>query len=135
MQIENETVMSWSSWKKKAGIFCIVYFAQRKFFYICVLSQCIVYWIHFQNIYTSTCQKTLLHALFCLFLKLLKAFSVSLRSIPLTINPEPSLFFCRESNNRQVSCLPRTKQPDNFSSSVFESNEHGWSFPVFVGLR
>ena len=35
----------------------------------------------------------------------------------------------------QVSCLPRTKQPDNFLSTVFESNEHGTSFPVFAGLR
>ena len=39
------------------------------FFNICVLSQCIVYWIHFQNIHTFTNQKTLLHAFFCSFLK------------------------------------------------------------------
>ena len=39
------------------------------FFNICVLSQCIVYWIHFQNVHTFTYQKTLLHTLFCLFLK------------------------------------------------------------------
>ena len=64
---------------------------------------------------------------------------VKVRSISLTINPEPSLgiqtLFCRERNNRQVPCLPRTKQPDNFPSTMFEGNEHGWSFPVFVGLR
>ena len=64
---------------------------------------------------------------------------VNVRSIPLTINPEPSLgiqtLFYRERNNRQVSCLPRTKQPDNFLSTMFESNEHGRLFPVFVGLR
>ena len=63
----------------------------------------------------------------------------NVRSIPLTINLEPSLgiqtLFYRERNNRQVSCLPRTKQPDNFLSTMFESNEHGRSFPVFVGLR
>ena len=44
--------------------------------------------------------------------------SINLRSIPLTINPEPSLgiqtIFYRERNNRQVSCLPITKQPHNF---------------------
>ena len=59
--------------------------------------------------------------------------------MPLTINPEPSLgiqtVIYRERNNRRVSCLTRTKQPDNFPSSVFESNDHGRSFPVFVGLR
>ena len=60
-------------------------------------------------------------------------------SLLLTINPEPSLgiqtVIYRERNNRQVFCLTRTKQLDNFPSSVFESSEHGWSFPVFVGLR
>ena len=64
---------------------------------------------------------------------------LNLRSIPLTFNPEPSLgiqtVFYRETNNRQVSCLPRNNQPDKFLSSLFKSNEHGQSFPVFVGLR
>ena len=46
---------------------------------ICVLSQCIVYWIHFQNIQTFTYQKTLFQALFCLFLESPKAFSLFLR--------------------------------------------------------
>ena len=59
--------------------------------------------------------------------------------MPLTINPEPSLgtqtLFYRERNNMQVSCLPRTKQSDNFLSTMFESNEHGRLFPVFVDLR
>ena len=35
--------------------------------------------MHFQNIHTFTYQTTLLHTLFCLFLKLSKAFSVSLK--------------------------------------------------------
>ena len=48
------------------------------FFYICVLSQCIVHWIHFQNIHTFTYRETSLHILLCLFLKSSKAFSVSL---------------------------------------------------------
>ena len=64
---------------------------------------------------------------------------VNVRSVPLSINPEPSLgiqtLFHKERNNRQVSCLPRTNQPDNFPSTMFESNEYGHSFPVFVGLR
>ena len=78
-QIKSKTVMSWSSRKKRKGIFCTVYFVRRKFFNICFLSQCIVYWIHFQNIHTFTYQKILLHTLFCLFLKLSKSFSVSLK--------------------------------------------------------
>ena len=55
------------------------------------------------------------------------------------MNPEPILgiqtVFYRERNNRRVSDLPRTKQQDNSPSTVFESNEHGPSFPVFASLR
>ena len=54
------------------------------------------------------------------------------RSIPLTINPEPSLgiqtVFYREKNNRRVSCLLRTKQPDNSVNCVWKQST--WSiFP------
>ena len=38
-QIKSKIVMSWSSHKKKEGILCNIYFLQRKFFNICVLSQ------------------------------------------------------------------------------------------------
>ena len=65
--------------EKKEGIFCIVCFVRRKFFFnICILSNCMVYWIYFQNIHTFTYQKILFHTIFCLFLKSPKAFSVSL---------------------------------------------------------
>ena len=37
--------------------------------------------MHFQNIHTFTYQKTLLHTLFCLFLKSSKAFCVSLKQL------------------------------------------------------
>ena len=45
----------------------------KNFFNICVLSQCKVYWINFQNIYTFTYQKTLLHALLLLVFKIFKS--------------------------------------------------------------
>ena len=77
-QIKSETVMSWSSRKKKEGIFCTANLVSRDFFNIFVLSQCIVYWIHFQNRHTFIYKKILLHTPFCLFLKLSNAFSVSL---------------------------------------------------------
>ena len=70
--------MSWSSWKKEEAIFRTVYFVLRKFFNICILPQCIMYWI--QNIHTLTYLKTLLRTILCFFLKLLKVFIVSLRS-------------------------------------------------------
>ena len=80
-QVKSKTVMSWSLQKKKDCIFCTVYFVQRRFFNIGVLSQCIVYWVHFQNIVTFTFTKTWFHTLFCLFLKSPKAFGVSLREL------------------------------------------------------
>ena len=56
--------------RKKRAIFVPFILSERKFFNVCVLSQCIVYWIRFQNAHTCTYQKTLLHTLFCcLFLK------------------------------------------------------------------
>ena len=63
--------------RKKSAFFVPFILSERIFFNICVLSQCIVYWIHFQKIHTFTYQKTLLHTLFCLYLKSSKAFSVS----------------------------------------------------------
>ena len=64
--------------RKKRTFFVTFIFPESKFFSICVLSQCIVYLINFQNAYTFTYQKKLLHTLFCLLLKSLKAFSVLL---------------------------------------------------------
>ena len=72
-QIKSKSIMSWSSRRKKEGIFCDVYFAQREFFKNCVLSQYIVYWIHFQNIHTFSYQKTLLHTLLVLVSKIVKS--------------------------------------------------------------
>ena len=50
-KIKSKNMMSWSSPKKKGNIFCTIYFVWRKFFNICLLSQCRAYWIHFQNIH------------------------------------------------------------------------------------
>ena len=52
LRIKSKTVMSWSSRKKKECIFCNDYFCLKNFFFnICVLSQCVVCWINFENIY------------------------------------------------------------------------------------
>ena len=72
-KIKSKTVMSWSSQKKIEGIFLLL-----AFFKVCVLSQCIVYWIHFQNIHTFTYQEHYFIHFCCLFLKLSKAFRISL---------------------------------------------------------
>ena len=64
---------------KKRAFFVPFILSEGNFFNFCVLLQCIVYWIHFQNIHTFTYQKTLLHTLFRLFLKSSKAVCVSLK--------------------------------------------------------
>ena len=50
------------------------------FFNICVLSQCIVYWIHFQNIHTFTYLKTFLHTLLLLAFKIVESLQCILNS-------------------------------------------------------
>ena len=64
--------------RKKKTLFVPLILSEGNFFNICVWSQCRVHWIHFKNIHTYTYQKNLLHKLFCLFLKSLKVFNVSL---------------------------------------------------------
>ena len=71
--------LSWVRTRRKKRAFFVPFiFSEGNFINICVLSQCIAYWIHCQNIYTFTYQKTFLHTPFCLFLKSSKDFSISL---------------------------------------------------------
>ena len=65
--------------RKKEGLFLPFILSQGNFFNIVVLSQCIVYWIYFQNIHTFTYQKALLHTLLLLVFKIVKASRVSLK--------------------------------------------------------
>ena len=69
--------------RKKRAFFVPFILSTWTFFEICVLSQCIVYWTHFQNINNFTYQKTLLHTLFCLLFKS-KVFSVFLTKAKFT---------------------------------------------------
>ena len=61
--------------KEKTGHVLHDLFSTKNIFKICALSQCIVYWIHFQNLHTFTYQNTLRPIPFCLFLKWLKTFT------------------------------------------------------------
>ena len=65
-------MMSWSSRKKKEAIFVPFISSEGKLFKICVLSQCILHWIHFRNIHTFTYQKTF-HTLLLLVFKIVKS--------------------------------------------------------------
>ena len=53
---------------KKRAFFATFILSEENFFKICVISQCIEYWMHFQNIHTFTYQKTLLYTLLLLVL-------------------------------------------------------------------
>ena len=68
--------------KEKRGHFFVPFFfpPNQMFFNICVLSQCIVCWIRFQNIHTVTYQKTLLHTLLLLVFKIVKRLHCILKS-------------------------------------------------------
>ena len=61
--------------RKKRAFFVAFILPEGNFFNICVLSQWILHWIHFQNIHTFAYQK---HYFIRLFFKSSKAFSVSL---------------------------------------------------------
>ena len=52
--------------RKNRAFFIPFILSEDNFFKICVLSQCIVYSIHFENIHAFTYQKTLLHTLLLL---------------------------------------------------------------------
>ena len=66
--------------KEKREHFLYQIFCQKEIlFSICVLSPCVVYWLHLQNIHSFAYQKTLIHTSFCL--KSLKGFSVFLRVV------------------------------------------------------
>ena len=49
--------------RKKGALFVPFILSKGSFFKICVLYQCIVYWIHFQNIHTFTIKKMLLYTI------------------------------------------------------------------------
>ena len=68
--------------EKRRHFFVPFILSKGNFFKICVLSQCIVYWIHFQSIHTFTYQKALLHTLLLLVSKIVKILrSVSLSDV------------------------------------------------------
>ena len=72
--------------KRKMRAFLYRLFCPNEiFFNICVLSQCIVYWIHFQNINTFTYQKTLLQTLSLLVFKIVESLQCILKAFLITL--------------------------------------------------
>ena len=67
--------------KEKRALFVSFILSEGNFFNICVLAQCIAYWIHFQNMHTFTYQKILLHALLLLVFKMVEDLQRILKGI------------------------------------------------------
>ena len=67
--------------RKKRAFFVPFILSEGNIFNICVLSQSIVYWIHFQNIHTFTYQKTLPHTPLQLVFKIVENLQCILNSI------------------------------------------------------
>ena len=61
-----------ASERKKRAFLVPFILSEGNFFKIYVLSQCIVYWMQFQNIHTFTYEKTLLHILLLLVSKIVE---------------------------------------------------------------
>ena len=76
-QVKGKNLRSLSSCKKKKKFFLPFILSKGNVFDICVLSRCIVYWIHFQNILLHIKRHCFIHFFAC-FLKSWKTFSVIL---------------------------------------------------------
>ena len=82
--------------EKNRAFFVPFILSKGIFFDVCVLSQYVVYWIHFQNIHTFIYQKALLHTLFALFLKSVGSLQSILNNLHLLYFIEKrKLFFLR----------------------------------------
>ena len=86
--------MSWRSQNKKEVFFVPFIMSEWNFSNICGLSQYILYWIHFQNLYTFAYQKTYFINFCCLFLKspkVLRVLNQFTESSPLSLLKKESL--------------------------------------------
>ena len=59
--------------RKKSAFFVTFTLSKGNFFNIWILSQCMVYWINFQNIYTFTYQRALLYTRLLLVFKIVES--------------------------------------------------------------
>ena len=97
---------------------------------------CTSYFLHLKQLFVHACTLTCTSQ--CTYYKdrnILEQ-NVNLRSIPLTINPEPSMSiqtFFIEKETTDGSLIYR--EPNNQLKATSMVNEHGRSFPVLVDLR
>ena len=83
--------------RKKRAFFLPFILSKGNFRNIFVLSQCIVYWICFQNIHTLTYEKTLFHTLLLLAFK-------TVESLPCILKHTKNLFLIKKSGRNFWWC-------------------------------
>ena len=91
--------------RKKSAFFATFILLERHFFNIWFLSQCIVYWINFRNIYTFTC-KTLPHTLLLLIFKNVKSLQCILKGIYINLNRHSGATAESEARRKSTAVLP-----------------------------
>ena len=72
--------------RRKRTFFVPFILSEGNFFHICVLSQCLIYWIHFQNIHSFTYQKTLLHTLLLVVFRIVETLQFILNNTVKLLN-------------------------------------------------
>ena len=101
--------------------------SKGNFFKTCVLSQCIVYWIHFQNIHTFTYQKAFLHTLSLLVSKIVESLQCILNWLVYlfweVVWCSAYLFLQNMSNKEQNQSLESSKYSTSSSSLEWRGRE------------
>ena len=108
-QIKSKTVMSWSSRKKKEGIFYTVYFARKELFWdLCFISVYSV--LNALSEYKSYISKTLLHNLLLLVSKIVERLQCILNHahyfISILLEHQEYLKLLLRGRLYQCTCLP-----------------------------
>ena len=119
-------MISRSSWKKKEDIFCICHLFCLLFIVYYVLSQCIVYWIHFQNIHTFVYRKTLYTSyIFLIVLKIAESQQCILKNKYTFTSYQKTLF--------DIDCQRISINQNNIFSNILYmyTIQWGWLGPIF----
>ena len=119
--------MSQGRKRKKRAFFVPFILSEGNFFDICVLSQCIVYRIHFQNIHTFRYQKSSLHTLLLLVFNIIKSLQYILKLESVYVSLKPGW-----KHNCPLSLLLEINPLTILSASAVSSREVNPFFVKFI---
>ena len=119
MQTKSKTVMSLNSKNIKEGIFLLFILLEENFSKFFILPQYIVYWIYFQNIWTFSYRKIILHTYLLLVFKIAESLHFILKTDP---------YWAKAGTN--FDSLFLFLQIIKYQVSAFVSKLNGWRFAV-----